>query len=157
MVNRLTSEARSRRSKELGILVDPEDEWLLSVMTWRISTKGYVEGTVYDGAWRATVKFHHYITGVPIWEGEHIDHKNRNKLDNRRDNLRWVNLYLSSQNRAFVDNARHVHVSRNGKFEARTSVRGVPHHIGTYETEQEAKSAYDNFQVSVQSAVDDTR
>jgi hypothetical protein len=157
MVNRLTSEERAKRSKELGILVDPQDEWLLSAFTWRISTKGYIETTMYDGAWRATVKLHHFITGVPIWEGKHIDHKNRNKIDNRRDNLRWVDVYQSSQNRTYVDNARHIHVSRNGKFEARTSVRGVPYHIGTFETEQEAKNAYDTFQVQLQSETDNSR
>jgi hypothetical protein len=126
------------------ILLDPEDEWLRDYLRWRISTKGYVEATMYDGEWRKTVKMHHFITGTPIWEGEMADHINRNKLDNRRSNLRIVTKYESSQNRQFVDDAKHYRVTRNGKFEVRISIKGVTVQVGTFATIEEAEMAYEN-------------
>src|SRR5262245_2952532 len=123
----------------MTILIDEDDEWILSALTWRITPRGYVEASMYGpNGWRKTVKLHHFIMGTPIWEGEHIDHINRNKLDNRRANLRWVDAFVSSQNRDFVDTARHVRVTYNGKFEARITRDGVTHQIGTFRTEQEA-------------------
>lgn len=119
--------------------------WLLDILPWRIVPKGYVEATMYDGAWRKTVKLHHFIMGTPVWEGEHIDHINRNKLDNRRSNLRWVDRYVSSQNRTFVDNARHIRVTRNRKYEVRFSRNGVTYQVGTYDTEEEAVYARDIY------------
>jgi hypothetical protein len=127
------------------ILVDPGDAWILDILPWRISTKGYVEATMYDGEWRKTVKFHHFITGTPVWEGEHIDHINRDKLDNRRENLRWVNSFASSQNRDFVDRARNIRVAKGGKFEVRIQREGVLHQVGTFNTEQEAIHARDEW------------
>lgn len=131
------------RAYELGIIVDPEDEWLLSVLTWTISTKGYVESDMYVDGWRKRVKFHHFITGTPIYEDEFIDHRNRNKLDNTRDNLRWTNEYLSSQNRGFVDEAPNMRIRSDGKFEVRITRNGVTHQIGTFSTEEEAINARD--------------
>jgi len=146
MVNRLTPEARWHRAVDLGILVDPQDEWLLSELTWRGSTKGYVESTHYDGVWRKTVKLSHYIMGTPIWEGEFIDHINRNKLDNRRDNLRWVNEYTSSQNRGYVDTAANIRkASRSDKYEVRVQRNGIRHDLGTFNTIQEAEHAKDKW------------
>jgi hypothetical protein len=91
------------------------------------------------------VKFHHFITGTPVWEGEHIDHINRDKLDNRRENLRWVNSFASSQNRDFVDRARNIRVAKGGKFEVRIQREGVLHQVGTFNTEQEAIHARDEW------------
>ena len=130
----------------MEILLNDEDVWLLDALAWRISTKGYVEATVYGAnGWRKTVKLHHFIMGTPIWEGEHIDHINRNKLDNRRMNLRWVDSYESSQNRGFVDNARHIRVTRNGKYEVRFTRNGATHQVGTFDTEEEAVHARNQF------------
>src|SRR5215469_6761473 len=94
---------KNRGTILMEIIVDPQDEWLLGILPWRITPRGYIEATMYVGTWRKTVKFHHFIMGTPVWADEYIDHINRNKLDNRRSNLRWVNHFVSSQNRDFVD------------------------------------------------------
>ena len=119
--------------------------WLLDILPWRITPKGYVEATMYDGEWRKTVKLHHFITGTPIWQGEMIDHINRNKLDNRRANLRWVDGYLNRQNSDYVENAKNIRVTYAGKFEVRIQRDGVLHQIGTYNTMQEAINDRDTW------------
>jgi hypothetical protein len=129
----------------IAILVDAEDVWLLDILPWRISTKGYLEATMYDGGWRKTVKFHHFITGTPIWEGEMVDHKNRDKLDNRRSNLEIVTKFRSAQNRSLVDNAKHYRITYAGKYEARYTRDGMTTQIGTFSTPEEAEHAYQAY------------
>lgn len=141
----------------MTILVDPEDEWLLHILPWRITPKGYVEATMYCGDWRKTVKFHHFIIGTPIWEDEHIDHIDRNKLNNRRSNLRWVDVFVSSQNRDFVDNAKNIRVAKDGKFEVRIQRNDVLYQVGTFTTMEEAVHERDNwFKVNSQLQNGDT-
>jgi hypothetical protein len=127
----------------MAILIDPEDAWLLDILPWRVTPKGYVEATMYDGEWRKTVKLHHFIMGTPISEEEIVDHENRNKLDNRKINLRWVDLYTSSQNRDYVDYASNIRPTYSGKFEVRIQRDGVCHQVGTFNTEEEAADARD--------------
>ena len=140
-MNRLSPDERLERAQELGILVDPQDEWLLSALTWRLSTKGYVESTHYEGEWRKTVKLHHYIMGTPVRADSFIDHRNRNKLDNRRHNLRWVDEHTSSQNRSFVDEAPNIRVTYAGKYEVRVQRNGKLQQVGTFATLEEAEQA----------------
>lgn len=124
------------------ILLDPEDEWLRNALYWRVVPKGYVEATMYAGDWRKTVKLHHFIVGTPIWEGEEVDHINRDKLDNRRANLRITTRAVNSRNRAFVDKAKHYRVTYAGKYEVRISREGKTIQVGTFATVEEAEAAY---------------
>jgi hypothetical protein len=149
MVNSLTEAQRYRRSIELGIIVDPEDEWLLSVMTWRLSTKGYVETTHYDGDWYKTTKFHHYITGTPIWNGDQIDHVDRNKLNNRRSNLRWTDNAGNQLNTERLDEALGVYPNK-GCYEVHLNRGGVRHWAGTFKTIEEAIGARDELKSQLQ-------
>jgi len=145
MVNRLSPDERLARAREIGIIVDPQDEWLLSELTWRLSTKGYVEGTAYDGWWRKTVKLHHYIMGTPITKKIIVDHENRNKLDNRRQNLRYVDPFTSIQNNDHIDAAANIRVTRDGRYEVRIQRDGILHQVGTFVTEQEAIHARESW------------
>ena len=62
--------------------------------SWNISSRGYVETA------KGPVRFlHHLAVGVPA-VGFEIDHINRDKLDNRSENLRHVTHAVNMQNRA---------------------------------------------------------
>lgn len=70
-----------------------------------------------------------------------------NRADNRICNLRDVDAQTNAQNsfKARVDNASgRIGVKRraDGRFQARIQAGGVPRHLGTFETADEAALAY---------------
>lgn len=64
-------------------------------INWSISTYGYARG--YDKEKKNTVYFHKSI--FPVRKGYVIDHINRNRLDNRKANLREVTIKENSNNK----------------------------------------------------------
>lgn len=108
-----TVEQRRERARELGILVDPEDEHFIDEYTWRISTKGYVETNVDN----RTIKLHHLIVGKPPI-GMQVDHENRNKRDNRRHNLPFKTAHDNQHNTDRLETAKNIR-EKNGRFEVR--------------------------------------
>lgn len=89
-----------------GVALIDEADWpLIEGRTWRRGTTGYaIAETMYstDGVKRkARFRMHRVIVGV-IPEGMEIDHINRNRLDNRRANLRVVTVSANRQNKTSV-------------------------------------------------------
>lgn len=75
-------------------LVDNEDfEWL-NQWKWHMSSHGYVMRRPPQSR---IVYMHRLINGTP--DDSDTDHINRNKLDNRRENLRIANKILNGRNR----------------------------------------------------------
>lgn len=74
-----------------------------------------------------------------------IDHRNRNKSDNRASNLRDVGHAYNGQNTGMRPNntSGHRGVDRhNGRWRARICVDGRSIHLGHYATPEEAARAY---------------
>jgi len=65
-------------------IVDDEDFDLVRQFNWSINTNGYAHRTV--GKKRKKLYLHQLIMKIP--RGKDVDHRNGNKLDNRRENLR---------------------------------------------------------------------
>jgi len=83
-------------------LVDDEDFEYLNQYRWHLSDGGYARRSqhirVDTNQYKSQIiRMHRIINQTP--EGLYTDHINRNKLDNRRFNLRTVNKSLNSINR----------------------------------------------------------
>ena len=73
-------------------LIDLGDVSFCKRFCWRISNKGYVTTTIN----RKSKHLHRLIMNPNT--DEEIDHINRNKLDNRKSNLRICNRSINMQN-----------------------------------------------------------
>lgn len=122
-------------------LVDNEDYWFLRRFKW------YFDGNyAYMQRSGKNIAMHRLITMVS--DGFVIDHKNRDKLDNRKDNLRIC---------SHRDNNRNCMTKKTGyflykgvgqstgskRFYARIRVDKKPLYLGSYPTQEDAAMAYD--------------
>jgi len=140
-------------------IIDADMERFLSVWSWRLTSNGYVVRHVSrSGGSGRTVSMARIVAG--LMEGDMIsgdeitvDHINRNRLDNRRDNLRFALRWQNNQNTSPRTTYRGkprtgyrgVHQLPSGRWHARACVRGVDHNLGTYDTELEAAEVAARF------------
>lgn len=85
-----------------------------------------------------------YVHGE--WPAERLDHKNRNKADNRIGNLRISSPSLNSQNRACADADNQIGLlgvrARGRRFVAAITVDKKIQHLGTFNAAEMAQAAY---------------
>jgi hypothetical protein len=117
-------------------LVDDQDFDFLSQWTWRLHRMGYAT----RGAYKIRFYMHRVIIGAK--PGEIVDHINRNKLDNRRSNLRIVDTFEHSRNRTngyFLNLPDGVtfHPKNSKKFVARFRLK----YLGSFPTTTAASIA----------------
>lgn len=115
----------------VDVEIDEQDVILFSTRDWFINN-GYLRN-------RQLGFFHNYIFPPPV--GLVVDHINRNKLDNRRENLRHVtqsdNL-RNSKDRKSKTGIRGV-CENKGKYQVKIKIDKQLKCFGTYETLEEAE------------------
>lgn len=125
------------------VLIDDEDEKIFQQYKWHINDSGYaVWRGIKDGK-KQTIRLHRLIAKTP--DGLVTDHINRNKLDNRRCNLRCVTQAINMRNRDGVINAKGYYYS---KSKCRVNNKWVVDYRGisnTFATEEEAKRAVEEI------------
>lgn len=136
-----------------GILVDPEDEHLLRDFLWSISGKGGYPCRGPSRKGKRVQNLHKVI-------GDHlgltrVDHINRNRLDNRRSNLREVTVTENARNRGKnliyagrkpTSKYKGVCLNKTAKTKrwyAQITVKGRRVLIGRFDDEFDAALAYD--------------
>lgn len=81
-----------------------------------------------------------YMTGQ--WPAEEIDHRNGRRLDNAFDNLREATRSQNGANRSRQSEGLRG-VSKSGsKFRSRIKYEQTEEYLGTFDTEEEAHTAY---------------
>lgn len=122
------------------ILLDDEDIELVSRYKWWISPQGYACTHIRrENGTRRTIGMHRLILGDPNMPA--IDHINRNKLDNRKCNLRACSDSENSRNKKIVNGKTSAYrgVSfKRGKWQVVIRVNGVLKWLGYHKTEKEA-------------------
>lgn len=136
-------------------VVDEEDYVSLSNWVWRLHPDGYaVRYTRINGKFSA-VLMHRKILGLYENDQRQGDHVNRNRLDNRRSNLRIITSNGNRQNRSSHRTAgKHKRTSSfrgvgwsksRSKWRARVRIEGKLYELGYFDIEEEAAQAAENF------------
>lgn len=131
-------------------LIDKEDFAWLNQWHWTITPRGYVNRRVTIGINKqTTIYMHRQILGLPHGDPHEADHINRNKLDNRRVNLRIVTRGQNAQNldsRGTTSPFRGVCWDRGRKkWMAYAGLNGCTHYLGHYDNEEEAAAVAAEF------------
>lgn len=131
-------------------LVDGSDYDALAGYRWCLNTGGYAMRVVLDGHGnRYTVLMHREVLLLKPHDGFIVDHVNRNRLDNRRENLRVGPRGMNAQNhspcRGSTSRFRGVSRHRDGGWQAQAQVDGQKHYLGYFQDELEAARVAADF------------
>ncbi|WP_375733314.1 HNH endonuclease [Polymorphospora lycopeni] len=123
------------------MLLDADDYLRLGARRLSVGSHGYAQ--MFDQKRMQVV--HRWVLGLKAGDRMIGDHRNGNRLDNRRSNLRVVNPSGSSQNVAGRGKSRFrgVHPTPYGRWTARVKFRGKNYILGTFATEEAAAKAAD--------------
>lgn len=138
----------SKKHGPKEVLVDDEDWDRVKDYKWMLALEQSSFYIVTGQPKRKDrVRFHRLITNAV--EGQIVDHINRNTLDNRKSNLRFVTAKENAQNRSKQKgtSSRYRGVTwckRNKKWLAAIrSIIGKRKHLGYFNIEEDAARAYD--------------
>lgn len=132
------------------VLVDPVDHEYLTQWKWKRHRDGYAVRSGWKNGKFVSVYMHREIMNPP--EGLEVDHINRDKLDNRRENLRSVSRSVNMHNHP---NRVNRTSGRRGvswhkasrKWWARIYVDTKLHDLGMFDDIEEAGESYDKARI----------
>ena len=127
------------------IIVDDRDFDWLAKFSWSL-----VSGRAWASMDACRVPMHRLLCPAP--SGMVVDHKNRNPLDNRRENLRACTHAENMRNRRSNYGSapyRGVYQVKGGKYWARCTVGGQLHRDGPHATAEGAARGFDRLAASL--------
>lgn len=134
-------------SREKWALVDIDDFYKISNLTWCYMTNGYASTHTSRKLGKSRLLYmHRVVMGNP--EGKEIDHINNDPLDNRKHNLRVATRSENMRNykRLTKGSSQYKGVcwaKEENRWKAQIGFDKVNYHIGYFKTEEEAAKAYD--------------
>lgn len=129
------------------ILVDADDFEAVRGFTWRVNKDGYAQTMMKEADGRAKpVMMHRFVTQAP--KGVEVDHRDREKLNNTRENLRLATHSQNAANRGRQSTASSIFKGvrrdkRSGKWHAVVKKNGKKHRSPAFHHETSAAVAYD--------------
>ena len=113
-MTKYTPAKRLERLRSIGVLYDPEDESLLAQYSWFVMIDGYAMARRRYLEEPQKVLMHRVLLGVSNNRYATVDHINRNRLDNRRANLRIVSRSENAVNSERSDRAKYIMICKSG-------------------------------------------
>jgi hypothetical protein len=106
------------------------------------TTNGYVKLSLWYEGKRHTLLGHQFAWYILYKETvKCIDHKNKIRTDNRRDNLRSVTASQNAMNMS--NNKGYTYCSRSKKYIAIIMVNYKKKHLGVFDNPEDAKKCYE--------------
>jgi hypothetical protein len=131
------------------MLVDDEDFERMKEYKWYLSSHGYAVRIVHVSGSHTKknivqrgIMAHREIMNLKAGDGIIVDHKNRDRLDNQKLNLRLTNLYGNAWNTS-RENIGRIGVYQDSKNCFRSFAGNKC--LGYYKTEKDAALAYDKY------------
>jgi hypothetical protein len=139
------SEALIQLTKGKWAIVDKCDFYRLSRHKWFYSTHGYAMATVRVGGTVKKLSMHRVVLGEI--GSLHVDHINRNTVDNRRENLRPATRFQNLSNRparlGTKGGLKGVTWDKQcQKWKARITSNGKTITLGLFKSKEDAHAAY---------------
>jgi len=135
-------------------IIDKEDSGLINKFSWHKRLDGYAVTDIIQNGKRKMIRMSRLILGLN--NPKKVDHINRNRLDNRKVNLRYVTDSQNSINGGLRKNNtsgtagvnKCIHKSfHNGKkysynyWESRIGINNEVKHLGLFKNKEEALKA----------------
>lgn len=126
-----------------SFMISYEDYPRVRKHRWWVDTGSGYFGTNINGR---IMLLHNFLMNPP--EGKICDHINRNKMDNRRSNLRYATQKENSRNRSklSVNTSGYIGVSwhiRKRKYVAQIKIDGHTIHLGSFDNAEDAARVRD--------------
>jgi hypothetical protein len=134
------------RGRGLCAKVDDADYMWLSQYKWYLSSQGYAHRSEYENGKSRTYLMHREILGLDK-RNDYTDHRDHDKLNNQRANIRKVSPSINSRNMKLLDTStsgiRGVGYHKaSGKYQARVNdLQKNRIHLGLFDTIAEATAA----------------
>lgn len=134
-------------------LVDDEDYERVAAHRWSLQGTGYAHRKVGPKGAQTAILLHRFILGLEKGDGLHTDHRNGDRLDCQRANLRIVTNAQNHQNRTVgkANRSGHLGVSwfplarTPGRWRAAVVLDGKQHHLGLFDDVDDAAQAVADF------------
>jgi len=125
-------------------IVSPEDYDKVSQYSWHQNNYGYVMACID----KKNKSLHRFVMNAE--ENDLIDHKNNNKLDNQRGNLKFSDSSKNSLNRTLKEGKtskyKGVYYKNNKKkYYAELTIEGMWYYLGSFKDEVDAAEIIDKF------------
>jgi hypothetical protein len=133
------------------VLLDDDDLERLGPRGWSTDWHGYVRRSILGTKRKEFL--HRLVAGCTPGDGVLVDHKNRNKLDNRSANLRVADPRGNAQNRSPLQGASSTYrgVTWNAacqKWQAQVGAEGRSHYLGLFVEERDAARVAAQFRAA---------
>lgn len=130
-------------------LVDAADFEVVAPFRWHLGSNGYARRNLGSRDGRRLILLHRQLLGLALGDARHADHVNRDKLDNRRANLRIVTRGQNRQNvpthKGATSRFRGVYLEvrrgRAPRWRAGARISGRHVHLGSFQSELDAALA----------------
>lgn len=126
-------------------VINLEDALELGKSFWHLKDNGYASRGVWSREKKRTLQ--EYMHQILCPTDQKVDHENRNKLDNRRSNLRPTTNRQNSVNREKTKTtSRYIGVSYAktiDEWSVGIQIKGKQMRLGTFRNESDAALAYD--------------